>query len=144
MKDKFLEYYMGIAEATAQLSSARRLKVGSVVVRDHQIIGTGYNGTPAGWDNNCEDQLPDGTLVTKNITIHSESNSLMKVARSTESSVGATMFCTYSPCIDCAKLIHQAGITKLYYRNSYKSNDGLDFLEQCGVDVISMPGPQAD
>jgi dCMP deaminase len=139
MKAKFLDYYMSIAESTAQLSNAVRLKVGSVIVRDHQIIGTGYNGTPSGWDNACEDVLPDGTLKTKNITIHSESNAILKVARSTESSVGATMFCTYAPCIDCAKLIHQAGITKLYYRNHYRSDDGLDFLDRCGVSVEHYP-----
>jgi dCMP deaminase len=139
MKSKFLEYYMNIAESTAALSSARRLKVGSVIVRDHQIIGTGFNGTPTGWDNDCEDVLPDGSLKTKTITIHSESNAILKVARSTESSVGATMFCTYAPCIDCAKLIHQGGIVKLYYRNHYRSDEGLEFLEKCGVGVEQLP-----
>lgn len=168
MKQKFIDYYMKIAEATAQLSSARRLQVGSVIVRDQKILATGYNGTPTGWDNNCEDMelMPvnafeyldadeitskwpfegrfwvDGKeiisryrLTTKEIVLHSEANALTKIARSTESSDGATMFCTHAPCLQCAKLIYQSGVSKLYYRNTYRDSAGLEFLEKGGVEV---------
>ena len=133
MKKKFLDYFMNIAEATAELSSARRLKVGSVIVRDNQILATGYNGTPSGWDNSCEVTLADGTTVTKEIVIHAESNAVSKIARSTESSLGATMFCTHAPCLQCAKLIYQSGIKGLYYRNTYRDTTGIEFLEKSGV-----------
>lgn len=135
MKDKFIDFYMKIAESTAQLSSAVRLKVGSVIVKGNSIISYGYNGTPSGWDNKCEYLLPDGTLKTRPEVLHAESNALMKVARSTESSEGAALFCTHAPCIDCAKLIHQAGISTVYYRNQYRSTDGIEFLRDSGVDV---------
>lgn len=157
MKDKFIHYYMKIAEATAELSSAVKLKVGSVIVRENQILATGYNGTPSGWNNTCEydestydqrDTVNDTEgwqynsitskfhrLKTKPEVIHSESNAILKVARSTESSEGATMFCTHAPCIECAKLIYQSGINSLYYRDTYRSNDGIDFLKRSGVNV---------
>jgi dCMP deaminase len=135
MKKKFLDYFMKLADITAGLSSATRLKVGTVVVRGNQILATGYNGTPSGWDNNCEDTLPDGSTKTKSITIHSESNALMKIARSTESSEGATLFCTHAPCIDCAKLIYQSGISSVYYRDTYRETTGVEFLEKSGVTV---------
>jgi dCMP deaminase len=146
MKPKFIEYYMKLAELTADLSSAVRLKVGSVIVRDNQILATGYNGTPSGWDNRCEDEIVDSysgfegaihgvKLKTRPEVIHSESNAILKVARSTESSVNATMFCTHAPCIDCAKLIYQSGINTLYYRNTYRSESGVDFLLKSGVNV---------
>jgi len=136
---KQIDLYMKIAECVGEMSQAIRLKVGSVIVKNNNIIGFGWNGTPTGWDNDCEDVLPDGSLKTKSVVIHSESNAILKVARSTESSVGATMFCTYAPCIDCAKLIHQGGIVKLYYRNHYRSDEGLEFLEKCGVGVEQLP-----
>ena len=147
---------MKLAELTADLSSAVRLKVGSVIVRDNQILATGYNGTPSGWDNNCESveechdvrdtyfaddwQYNDTSkkytrLKTRPEVIHSESNAILKVARSTESSVNATMFCTHAPCIDCAKLIYQSGINTLYYSNTYRSESGVDFLLKSGVNV---------
>jgi dCMP deaminase len=168
LSKKFVDYYMKLAQNTAELSSAERLKVGSVIVRDHQILATGYNGTPSGWDNNCEIvELMDSDaggwmspeeileawpfegrfwiggqevitryrLRTKPEVIHSESNALTKIARSTESSVGATMFCTHAPCMDCAKLIYQSGISKLYYRNHYRDDNGLNFLIKGGVEV---------
>ena len=135
MKQKFKDYFMKLADITAGLSSATRLKVGTVVVRGNQILATGYNGTPSGWDNNCEDILPDGTTKTKPIVIHSESNALMKIARSTESSEGATLFCTHAPCIDCAKLIYQSGISSVYYRDTYRETTGVEFLEKSGVTV---------
>lgn len=139
MKEKFVNYFMKLAESTAELSSARRLKVGSVLVRGDQVLSTGYNGTPTGWDNNCEDEISelDGTirLVTKPEVIHAESNCISKVARSNESSVDATMFCTHEPCLQCAKLIYQSGIKKVYYRESYRDHSGLEFLNRGGVEV---------
>lgn len=156
MKPKFIKYYMNLAELTAELSQAVRLKVGSVIVRDNQILATGYNGTPSGWDNTCEsvEECHDvrdtyfaddwryepetrkyTRLKTRPEVIHSESNAILKVARSTESSVNATMFCTHAPCIDCAKLIYQSGINTLYYRNTYRSDSGIDFLLKSGVNV---------
>jgi dCMP deaminase len=135
MKQKFLDYFMKVAQATSELSTATRLKVGTVIVRGNQILATGYNGTPSGWDNQCEDVLPDGSLKTKPIVIHSESNAITKVARSTESSEGSTLFCTHAPCLDCAKLIYQSGINSVYYRDTYRDTNGLEFLERSGVKV---------
>lgn len=139
MKTKFIDYFMKIAEATSELSSATRLQVGSVIVKGQQIIGTGYNGMPAGWDNVCEDVVwhsnGERTLKTKSEVLHSEMNSLMKVAKSTESSEGAVMFCTHAPCMDCAKAIYQSGITKLYYRDTYRDTNGLEFLKRGGVEI---------
>ena len=138
MKDKFVDLYMKLAQDVSQLSYARRLKVGTVIVKDN-VVTFGYNGTPAGWDNNCEDELIDErwyvTLKTKPEVLHSEANALMKIAKSTISSEGATLFCTHSPCIDCAKMIYQAGIFTVYYRDEYKSSDGIEFLKKSGVDV---------
>jgi dCMP deaminase len=144
MKEKFIDYYMKLAELTSTLSSAVKLKVGSVIVRNNQILATGYNGTPSGWDNQCELEIwnvHDGSseLKTKSEVIHSESNAILKVARSTESSDGATMFCTHAPCIDCAKLIYQSGINTLYYRDTYRNDNGIKFLLRGGVDVNQYP-----
>lgn len=129
---------MGIADLTSKLSYAKRLQVGAVIVKGNQIIGTGYNGMPAGWDNVCEEELlnEDGfQLKTKQEVLHAESNVLCKVSRSTESSDGAIMFCTHAPCIQCAKLIYQSGINTLYYREQYRDDSGLEFLRQGGVNV---------
>ena len=130
---------MDTAERFAQLSSAVRLQVGAVVVKDNRIISIGYNGTPSGWDNLCEDlvQLSDDTLVTKTKAevIHAEANAISKLARSNESGVGSSMFITHAPCVDCAKLIYGAGINTVYYRDSYRNDDGIDFLQKCNVDV---------
>lgn len=130
---------MNIAELTSKLSYAKRLQVGAVVVKGNQIIGTGYNGMPSGWENNCEDAIyqQDGSvgLKTKVEVLHAESNAVAKVSRSTESSDGAIMFCTHAPCIQCAKLIYQSGINTLYYREQYRDDSGLKFLKQGGVNV---------
>ena len=165
MKDKFVDLYMKLAQDVSQLSYARRLKVGTVIVKDN-VVTYGYNGTPSGWDNNCEfheyadkyekydvvsfdfplndsDPLSDDgygrdtwyRLKTKPEVLHSEANALMKIAKSTINSEGATLFCTHSPCIDCAKMIYQAGIFTVYYRDEYKSTDGIEFLKKSGVDV---------
>lgn len=139
MKSKFIDYYMKVADLTSKLSYARRLQVGALIVKGNQIIGTGYNGMPTGWDNNCEDTVwhSDGerTLKTKPEVLHAESNAIAKVSRSTESSEGATLFCTHAPCIDCAKLIYQSGISSVYYRDAYRSEDGIRFLKLSGVNV---------
>ena len=130
---------MKVAETFAGLSSAVRLHVGAIVVKDDRIISIGYNGMPAGWDNNCEDKVwtqdGDYTLKTKPEVLHAETNAIAKLAKSTESGMGATMFITHAPCLDCAKLIYQSGINHVLYRNSYRSNDGVNFLNKAGVSV---------
>jgi dCMP deaminase len=142
MKPKFVIAHMKAASVYAELSSAKRLQVGCVIVKDNTIIGIGYNGMPAGWDNNCENviQHSDDTveLKTKPEVLHAETNAVAKVARSTNSTEGADMFVTHAPCLDCAKLIHQAGIKKVYFGNHYRDNIGVDFLQQCGVVVTHV------
>jgi dCMP deaminase len=154
MKQKWIEAFMDTAERFAQLSSAVRLKVGAVVVKDNRITSIGYNGTPSGWDNTCEDKTycDDGDwseqqypkdaniwrkykLTTKPEVIHAEANAISKLARSSESGLGSVMFITHAPCMDCAKLIYGAGINTVYYRNSYRDTSGLDFLEKCNIEV---------
>lgn len=157
MKQKFIDLYMKMAQSVSELSSAVRLQVGTVIVKDN-VVTFGYNGTPSGWDNTCEYkeypdkydkhsewadlyfplQEPDGTyyrLKTKPEVLHSEANALMKIAKSTVSSEEATLFCTHAPCIDCAKMIYQAGIFTVYYRDTYKNELGLEFLIKSGVNV---------
>ena len=163
MKQKFKDYYKNAVIETAKLSHAKRLKVGAIAVKNNRIISTGYNGTPAGWDNECElifypldvhfEQEPedfqvdfpftdnDGDrykLITKPEVLHAEHNLIAKLAQSHESSKGAVMFCTVSPCIECAKLIQSAGFKKLYYIDNYRSNDGLRFLEKCNVKIEQL------
>ena len=132
---------MSAAEVYSQLSSARRLKVGCVIVKNDTIIGIGYNGMPSGWTNECEyDYVNDiGELIlkTKPEALHAESNALAKVARSTNSSDGAMLFVTHAPCLDCAKLIYQAGIIEVYYHHPYRDSAGIDFLKKCNVKVVS-------
>ena len=140
MKQKWIDAFMDTAERFSQLSSSRRLHVGAVVVKDNRIISIGYNGTPAGWDNNCENEFGldfngNTTLVTKDEVIHAEANAISKLARSNDSGLGSAMFITHAPCVDCAKLIYGAGINKVYYRNSYRDTSGLDFLEKCNIGV---------
>lgn len=140
MKRKWIDAFMDTAERFAQLSSAKRLKVGSVVVKDNRIISIGYNGTPAGWDNSCEEIVElheDGGVVTrtKDEVIHAEANAIAKLARDGESGSGADLFCTHAPCVQCAKIIYGAGILKVYYKNTYKNDDGIKFLEKCNIEV---------
>lgn len=135
MKHKYISLYMDIAERISQMSHAKRLQVGSVIVKENTILSYGWNGMPAGWPNTCEVVQEDGSLKTRPEVLHSEMNSLMKVAQSTESSSGATLFCTHAPCIDCAKAIFQAGISNLYYREEYRSTSGTQFLKISGVNV---------
>ena len=140
MKQKFIDYYMKVANLTSTLSYAKRLQVGAVIVKGNKILATGYNGMPSGWDNECEtteivelDEKFIKQLVTKQEVLHSETNAIAKVSASTESSEGATMFCTHAPCINCAKLIYQSGINNLYYRDTYRDSAGIKFLESSGV-----------
>ena len=138
---------MNVAEVYSKLSSAERLQVGCVIVKDNTIIGIGYNGMPSGWSNVCEMEVPDTTsgfngTSTKSVTrpevLHAESNAIAKVARSTNSTDGASMFITHAPCIDCAKMIYQAGISSVYYRETYRNDDGLNFLKRCDVSVLKL------
>jgi dCMP deaminase len=139
MKQKYIDLYMDWAGRTAQLSHARRLQVGAVVVKDDSVISYGYNGMPAGWDNDCEYWIEDGDLgsgwKTKPEVLHAESNAIAKLAKSTSSGNGANIFITHAPCIDCAKLIYQSGINSVYYRSSYRDTSGIEFLEKSGVTV---------
>jgi dCMP deaminase len=131
---------MKTAETFAECSTARRLHVGAIVVKDDRIISIGYNGMPSGWDNNCEfedrdPQKKETSLVTRPEVLHAETNCVAKLAKSTESGLGATMFVTHAPCLDCAKLIYQSGINTVYYRNSYRDKDGIIFLDKAGVKI---------
>ena len=139
---------MKTAETFAELSHAKRLHVGAIVVKDDRIISIGYNGMPAGWDNNCEfeiyedmgDDEPEVILKTRPEVLHAETNAIAKLAKSTESGDGAVLFVTHSPCLDCAKLIFQSGIRSVFYRDSYRSTDGITFLERSGIEVKQVEG----
>ena len=151
MKQKWIRAFMDTATRFADLSSAVRLKVGAVIVKDNRIISIGYNGMPSGWTNECETKIycDDGDwreqtdklhdewttykLVTKDEVIHAEANAILKLARDGESGNGSSLFCTHAPCIHCAKLIHGAGISKVYYRDTYRDSIGLEFLEKCNI-----------
>jgi len=152
MKQKFVDAYMDVAERFSKLSSAKRLKVGAIVVKDDRIISIGYNGMPSGWDNDCEQCCDGGGPAyslgcyhdhctgpkTKPEVLHAEANALTKLAGSHESGKDATLFCTHSPCIDCAKLIYQTGITAVYYKKDYRSTQGVEFLKRSDIDVIKI------
>lgn len=127
---------MDWAERVAQLSYARRLQVGAVIVKDDCVISYGYNGMPAGWDNNCEEELDNTyTLKTKSEVIHAESNAIAKLAKSSNSGNAADIFITHSPCIECAKLIYQSGIKRVWYGVNYRDESGINFLRKSGVEV---------
>lgn len=137
---------MNTAKIFAELSHARRLKVGAIVIKDNRIVSIGYNGMPAGWDNNCETEhetwIGDHKktektvqLKSKSEVLHAETNAIAKLARSTESGDGATMFITHSPCIECAKLIYQSGISAVYYGENYRDDSGIEFLRKSGIEV---------
>jgi len=141
--------YMKTAETFAELSHARRLHVGAIVVKDDRIISIGYNGMPAGWDNDCEykNYKIDGWLVddegsyelkTKPEVLHAETNAIAKLARSNESGLNADLFVTHAPCLDCAKLIYQAGIGRVFYRTAYRDSAGVDFLTKSKVRVEQL------
>jgi dCMP deaminase len=138
MKEKFKHAYMQTAQTFAELSSAQRLHVGAIVVKDDRIISIGYNGMPAGWSNVCEDVTEEGTLKTKPEVLHAETNAIAKLARSNESGLGADLFVTHSPCLECAKLIFQAGIKKVFFGKDYRDDSGIKFLVQSGVIVEKL------
>ncbi len=171
MKEKFVSLYMDWAKRTAQLSHARRLQVGAVIVKDDTVISYGYNGMPAGWDNDCEDKdYMDGDaggwlnpdeiherwpfeeeehgpyyestrryrLKTKPEVLHAESNAIAKLAKSSNGGLGADIFITHAPCMDCAKLIYQSGIRRVFFNQNYRDDAGIRFLEKSGVEVKNI------
>jgi dCMP deaminase len=140
MKPKFITAHMKSAKVYAELSSAKRLQVGCVIVKDNTIIGIGYNGMPSGWDNNCEveiheEDLGNSYLKTRPEVLHAETNAIAKVAKSTNSTDGADMFITHAPCLECAKLIHQAGIKNIWFDKHYRDESGINFLQKCNIGV---------
>lgn len=162
MNKRMIDTHMKVAETYANLSYAIRLKVGAIVVKDNRVISIGYNGTPSGWSNQCEeyDFVKDGPEVdytemvkdgytfgvdkevsgyvkskTKAEVIHAEANAIAKLARTNESGLDSEMFITHAPCIECAKLIFAAGIKSVYFKNFYRESNGLEFLEKCNVKV---------
>jgi dCMP deaminase len=175
MKQKFIDLYMDWANRTAELSHAKRLHVGAVIVKDDTVISYGYNGMPAGWDNNCEDKdymsrdaggwldpeeiyerWPfEETVVVANDNesfetsmryrlktrpevLHAESNAIAKLAKSNDSGDGADIFITHAPCIECAKLIFQSGIGRVYYGENYRDDAGIKFLQNSGVEIEKL------
>jgi len=147
MKDKFIAAHMRVAKIYSELSSARRKKVGAVIVKDSRILSIGYNGTPAGWDNECEEsvlwhngkQLLTPMLITKPEVLHAEINAIAKLAASTESGKGAAIFIyPCSPCMECAKLIYAAGILEVYFIEEYHNSDGLSFLKKAGMKTFQI------
>ena len=164
MKEKFIDAYMKTASVFAELSTATKLKVGAIVVKDNRIISIGYNGTPAGWDNICEDKVyPDALLgdfeqhpdefekqfpftdengryqlKTKPEVMHAERNALDKLAKGTDGGNGAYMFITHAPCLECAKSIFGAGIKEVFYKSEYRTVDGLNFLNRCDIKVTKV------
>lgn len=165
MKERMKIFYMDIAKRTSQLSRAKRLKVGCVIVKDDNILAFSWNGTPKGWENNCEKNIfanatdaamwanakdYDSMFPCENRmgqrfrketlpeVLHAETNAIAKLAKGHSSGDKATMFCTHAPCIECAKLIFQTGITTVYYDDVFRSKDGLKFLKKCNVKVIKL------
>ena len=126
--------YLRMAKEWSKLSYCKRKQVGALIVKDKMIISDGYNGTPSGFENFCEDE--EG--YTKWYVLHAEANAILKVASSTQSCKGATLYITLSPCKECSKLIHQAGITRLVYHKGYKDNSGIKFLEKAGVTITHI------
>ncbi|WP_343747439.1 dCMP deaminase family protein [Fluviicola sp.] len=139
-EEKRLRYdkaYLRMAQTWAELSHCERKKVGALIVRDGRIISDGYNGTPAGFSNCCENDQGE----THWYVLHAEANAILKVARSTNDCSGATLFITLSPCKDCSKLVLQAGIRRVVYMMEYKDTTGVDFLKSAGVEVVHIPDP---
>ncbi|WP_404812622.1 deoxycytidylate deaminase [Capnocytophaga canimorsus] len=132
---KYDKAYMRMAQEWAKLSHCVRKKVGAIIVKNRMIISDGYNGTPTGFDNCCEDTSGD----TLWYVLHAEANAILKVASSTQSAQGATLYITLSPCKECSKLIHQSGIKRVVYKDAYKDNEGLTFLIKAGVEVVHLP-----
>jgi dCMP deaminase len=137
-EEKQLKYdkaYLKMALEWGKLSHCKRKQVGALIVKDRMIISDGFNGTPTGFENCCEDEIGD----TKWEVLHAEANAILKVASSTQSAKNATLYITLSPCTQCSKLIHQAGIKRVVYANAYKDAAGLKFLEKAGVELMNLP-----
>ena len=126
--------YLAMAKRWSELSHCTRKKVGAIIVKDRMIISDGYNGTPTGFENPCEDE----ENYTKWYVLHAEANAILKVASSTQSCKGATLYLTLSPCRECSKLVYQAGIKRLVYDKAYKDTTGLEFLQKAGVEVVQL------
>jgi len=144
MQDKHKIAHMKSAFNYAECSTAERAKVGCVIVKDNRIISIGYNGTPSGWTNKCEDlsffdergkQLIEPVLKTKKEVLHAEANAITKLARCSESGEGSIAFITHAPCMDCAKLLYQSGISEVYYSIPYRDDSGIEFLKKCNINV---------
>lgn len=138
MNKKQLKYdkaYLKMALEWGKLSHCKRKQVGALIVKDRMIISDGFNGTPTGFDNCCEDN--EG--ITKWEVLHAEANAILKVASSTQSAKGSTLYITLSPCTQCSKLIYQAGIKRVVFANSYRDTSGIDFLEKSGVEIMHLP-----
>lgn len=131
---KYDKAYLKMAQSWSTLSHCSRKQVGAIIVKDEMIISDGYNGTPAGFDNCCEDD--DGN--TQWYVLHAEANAILKVAKSTNNCKGATLYLTLSPCKDCSKLVLQAGINRVVFKDSYKDTAGIDFLKNAGVEIIQL------
>ena len=127
--------YMRMAKEWGKLSHCQRKQVGAIIVKDRMIISDGYNGTPTGFENCCEDESGQ----TKWYVLHAEANAILKVASSTQSCQGATLYITMSPCKECSKLIHQSGIKRVVYHEGYRDNEGIDFLKKAGVELVYLP-----
>ncbi|TWP26058.1 dCMP deaminase family protein [Apibacter muscae] len=138
MKNKYDIAYLRMALEWGKLSYCKRKQVGSLIVKDRMIISDGYNGTPTGFENCCEDE----NGYTKWYVLHAEANAILKVAASTQSCQGATLYVTLSPCKECSKLIYQAGIIRVVYIDNYSDTSGIDFLEQAGIKVDHIPYDQ--
>lgn len=134
-QEKYDRAYLRMASEWGKLSYCKRKQVGAIIVRDRMIISDGYNGTPTGFENRCEDD--EG--YTKWYVLHAEANAISKVAASTQSCAGATLYITLSPCRECSKLIHQSGIKRVVYQIAYKDTSGLEFLEKAGIALLHMP-----
>ena len=126
--------YLKMAQTWGELSHCERKKVGALIVKDRMIISDGYNGTPSGFENSCEDE----EHYTKWYVLHAEANAILKVAASTQSCMGSTLYITLSPCRECSKLIHQAGVKRVVFFKAYKDTSGLDFLEKAGVTLTQL------
>jgi len=136
-RKKYDTKYLEMAQIWSELSHAKRTKVGAILVKDNTIIADGYNGTPQGFENDCEDEQN----TTKWYVLHAEANAILKVARSTQSSQDSTLYVTLSPCKECAKLIVQAGIKRVLYTSEYRDTTGIEFLQKTGIDCQKMDIP---